>query len=211
MTLRKIVVSGCAGQRQEQHGDRLWVRRLVLHGVRHVDAQALRRHLVTEETKRVPLANKRAFDPFALAIDVKRIEGYYRAHGFFDARVRSTDVNPADRPHAVNVEINVDEGPATKIGELTTRGLDLIGDDAVPVAANFDLRRGQIFNHTRYLREKQEMAERLQALGYPWASVDGSVVVDRDHRIADVTLDAKPGPKARIRNLAVEGAYVVDR
>jgi outer membrane protein assembly factor BamA len=202
-------LGGCAGHAAES--DRPWVRRLVLHGVRHVDEKDLRRHLITEETQRLLWAKKRPFDPFALAIDVKRIEGYYRAHGFFDARVRSTDVNPADRAHAVNVEINIDEGPATKIDQLTTRGLDLIGDDAVPVASNFDLRRGQIFDHTRYLSEKQEMAGRLQSLGYPWATVDGDVVVDRDRRVANVTLDAKPGPKARIRNLDVDGAYIVDR
>jgi outer membrane protein assembly factor BamA len=188
-----------------------WVRRLVLHGVRHVDVRDLRRHLVTAETERVPWSHKRPFDPFTLILDTRRIEAYYQAHGFFDARVRSTDVNPADKPGGVNVEINIDEGAATKVASLTTNGLDPIGQDAVGVFGHLDLRRGQIFDHARYEAEKGEMVLRLKSLGYAWAAVDGQVVVDRDRHVADVTLEARPGPKATIRNLAVEGAYIVDR
>ena len=99
---------------------------------------------------------------------------------------------------------------ATKIGKLDTKGLDPIGDDAIPVFSNLDLRKGQIFDHQRYLSEKLEMQGRLKSLGYAWAEVDGAVVVDRDHHIADVTLTVRPGPKALIRSLEVAGAYNVE-
>src|SRR5207248_10006757 len=88
------LASACAHPRQAA---RPWVRHLVLHGVQHVDEADLRRHLVTEASGRLPWAwaHKRPFDPFALRLDAGRIEAYYRAHGFYDARVRATDVNPA--------------------------------------------------------------------------------------------------------------------
>ena len=190
---------------------RPWVRRLVLHGVRHVDERDLRRHLVTEETAHVVWAQKKPFDPFALRLDAATIASYYRAHGFFDARVTATDVNPADKPGSVNVEIFVDEGAATKIAKVKVAGLDLIGDDATPVRRGLDLRRGQIFDSTRYEAEKGEMRQRLRALGYAWADVHGDVAVDRDRHVADVTLKADPGLKVTIRNLDVQGAYDVGR
>src|SRR5262245_6710290 len=117
------LASGCA-----HRGDpsRPWVRRLVLHGVRLVSERDLLRHLVTEETAHVVSANKKPYDAFALQFDVRNIEAYYRAHGFFDAHVLSTDVTPADRPDSVNVEIWVDEGAATKIATVNVEGLDLI-------------------------------------------------------------------------------------
>lgn len=187
-----------------------WVRHLVLHGVRHVSERDLRSHLVTEETPRLAWAWKRRFDPFALRLDAARIEAYYRAHGYYDARVVSTDVNPADRPNAVNVEINVDEGAATKLDKVKVRGLDLVGDDAQPVIQNLDLRKGQIFDHPRYLAEKEEMRQRLRTFGYAFADVQGDVVVDRDHHVADVTLEVDPGVKTRIRRVDVVGAQHVD-
>jgi outer membrane protein assembly factor BamA len=200
------LASGCA---HRSDASRPWVRRLVLHGVRHVSERDLRRHLVTEETARVVWADKKPYDPFALQFDARNIEAYYRAHGFFDAHVRSTDVTPADRPGSVNVEIWVDEGAATKIASVKVDGLDLIGDDAKPVVRNLDLRRGQIFSYPRYEAEKGEMRQRLKTLGYAWADLSGDIVVDRDRHVADVTLKVDPGLKTTIRNIEVQGAYDV--
>jgi outer membrane protein assembly factor BamA len=202
------LASACAHRRDES---RPWVRTLVLHGVHHVDERDLRRHLVTEETERLAWADKKPFDPFALRIDTATIESYYRAHGFFDARVVSTDVNGADKPNAVNVELFVDEGAVTKVASVKVDGLDVIGDDAKPIFRNLDLRKGQIFDHARYEAEKGEMRQRLKTLGYAWADVHGDVVVDRDRHVADVTLKTDPGLKATVRNVDVQGAFDVDR
>lgn len=204
-----VVAGACAHAKPAEQ--RPWVRRLVLHGVRHVDERDLKRHLVTEETARVVWADKKPFDPFALRLDAGTIEAYYRAHGYYDARVTATDVNPADKPNAVNVEIFVDEGAPTKIEKVKVVGLDLMGDDAKPIRRNLDLRRGQIFDSARYEAEKGEMRQRMRTLGYAWAEVQGEVVVDRDHHVADVTLTTDPGFKATVRNVDVEGAYEVDR
>lgn len=202
------LASACA---HKSDAGRPWVRALVLHGVRHVDEGDLLRHLVTEETAHVVWADKKPFDPFALRLDAATIEAYYRAHGYYDARVTATDVNPADKPNAVNVEVFVDEGAATKIERVDVSKLDVMGDDAKPVFRNLDLRKGQIFDHARYEAEKGEMRQRMRTLGYAWADVAGDVVVDRDRHVADVTLEADPGLKATIRNVDVRGAYEVDR
>ncbi|MCU1281411.1 MAG: family outer membrane protein, partial [bacterium] len=202
------LASACAHDRADQ---RPWVRKLVLHGVRHVDERDLRRHLVTVATERLVWAHKQPFDPFALRVDAATIEAYYRAHGFFDARVVSTDVNPADRPNAVNVELFVDEGAVTKVASVKVNGLDVIGDDAKSIIRNLDLRKGQIFDHARYEAEKGEMRQRLKTLGYAWADVQGDVVVDRDRHVADVKLATDPGLRATVRSVDVQGAYEVDR
>jgi outer membrane protein assembly factor BamA len=204
------VLAGACAHKQPDDA-RPWVRRLVLHGVRHVDEDDLLRHLVTEQTAHFVWAPKKPFDPFALRLDTTTVESYYHARGFFDARVTSTDVTPADRPNAVNVEIFVDEGAATKIENVKVEGLDVIGDEAKAVFRNLDLRRGQILDYARYEAEKGEMGQRLRTLGYAWAAIEGDVVVDRDRHLADVTLKAEPGLKARVRNVEVEGAYSVDR
>jgi translocation and assembly module TamA len=213
MTLRGVgivliaaLASACAHRRPPYP----WVRRLTFHGVRHADARALRSHLVTEETAHVLGAPRRRFDPFALRLDAARIEDYYRAHGWFDARVVSTDVRPAGHG-AVEVTIDVDEGVPTRMRRVQVTGLDLVGDDAQSVIRNLDLRKGQIFDATRYVAEKGEMRQRLKTLGYAFADVAGDVVVDRDRHLADVTLRTDPGQKTRIGRVDVEGAYRVDR
>jgi outer membrane protein assembly factor BamA len=212
LVISAALISGCG-----HHGAALrapppfaqaeWVRYLVLHGAHHVDRGDLSRHLVTQASpKWPPWARHKPFDRFVLALDVRRIEDYYRAHGYFDATVRAVDVNPADKPNAVNVEIFIDEGAATKIRNFTVAGLDVIGDDARGVIRNVDLRRGQIFVHGHYLDEKGELRQRLRTFGYAWADVDGDVVVDRERHVADVTLKTTPGPLATIHAIALQGA-----
>src|SRR4029079_2866241 len=100
---------------------------------------------------------------------------------------------------------------ATKIEKVEVKGLDVIGDDDKSIARNLDLRRGKIFDHARYEDEKGEMRQRLRTLGYAWADVNGDVVVDRDHHVANMTLTVDPGLKAHIRNVEVQGAYEIDR
>ena len=146
-----------------------------------------------------------------MRLDTATVESYYHTRGYFDARVTATDVTPADRAHAVNVEIFVDEGAATKIEKVKVEGLDAIGDDAKPAFRNFDVRKGQIFDHARYEAEKGEMRQRLKTLGYAWADVQGDVVVDRDHHLAHLALKTDPGLRATVRTVEVEGAYSLDR
>ena len=144
-----LVAALCSACAHRHETPRTWVRSLTLHGVRHVDERDLRRHLVTEETAHVVWADKKPFDAFTLKLDAATIESYYHAHGFFDARVIASDVTPADKPNAVNVELFVDEGAATKLEKVQVDGLDLMGDDAKAIIRNLDLRRGQIFDHAR--------------------------------------------------------------
>ncbi len=198
-----VVGAGC----RVQVAPRPWVRHLVLRGARHVDNADLRLALVTVQTSRIPTSPKGYFDAAAFALDLPRIERYYQAHGYFDARIVASTVRPV--PHHANmldVEIDIDEGPATKIRIAQVKGIDGIGDAAQTIFSNFDLKRGQIFDHPRYLTERAEVQGRMRNLGYPWAEVTGDVQVDRDHHLADVTLSANSGPRALVGKVTVEGS-----
>ncbi|MCU1280332.1 MAG: family outer membrane protein, partial [bacterium] len=105
---------GCAHPAGDQ---RQHVHSVAFAGLRHVDEGDLRQKLTIGEY----------FDPLAFQIDIRRIELYYRARGFFDARVVSTDVLPARARNSVDIKINLDEGPATKLAAVRLGGLDTIG------------------------------------------------------------------------------------
>jgi translocation and assembly module TamA len=191
------LTSGCA---HPSGDERLRVHKVAFAGLRHVDEGDLRRKLTIGEY----------FDPLAFQIDIRRIELYYRARGFFDARVVSTDVVPAKARHSVDIVINLDEGPATKLAAVKLAGLDTIGDDARNIRALFLLKKGQVFDYAFYLAQKAEIVERLNALGYAFADVQGHVVVDRDHRLANVALQVHAGPRVVLGAVQVHGLDHVD-
>ncbi|MCA1664446.1 MAG: BamA/TamA family outer membrane protein [Myxococcales bacterium] len=173
---------------------------LAFVGLRHVDEGELKQKLVTGKY----------FDPFAFQLDLRRIELYYRARGFFDARVVSTDIVAGKSANSVDIKINLDEGPATKLATVQLAGLDTLGDEARDIRAQFRIKRGQVFDHAFYLAQKDLIEERLNALGYAFADVQGHIVVDRDRRQATVALHVVAGPRAVFGPVEVHGLERVD-
>ena len=180
---------------------RVRVHHFAFVGLRHVDEADLRSKLTVGTY----------FDPLAFQLDLRRIELYYRARGFFDAHVLSTDVVPAKTPNSVDVTVNLDEGPATKLAGIKLAGLDTLGDDGRDLRSYFALRKGQVFDYAFYVDQKELIEERLKALGYAFAEVRGSIVVDRDRRLADIALDVTAGPRAVLGPVEVHGLERVDQ
>ncbi|HEX9101005.1 MAG TPA: BamA/TamA family outer membrane protein, partial [Polyangia bacterium] len=145
-------------------------------------------------------------------VDKRRIEAYYAAHGYFLAKVTHAEVRPTKDGKAVDVKLVVDEGPATKINDLSIDGIDPIGPKAHDLhrQLKLKLKRGDVFDHGRYLEQKSVVADRLKQLGFAWADVKGEVDVDRDARSADLSFKVDPGPKATIGRVSVRGNDRID-
>ncbi|MDB4969946.1 MAG: surface antigen [Myxococcales bacterium] len=176
------------------------VHSIAFSGLRHVNENDLREKLTIGAY----------FDPLAFQIDLHRIELYYRARGFFDARVVSTDIVQGGPRHSVDVKINLDEGPATKLAAVKLGGLDTMGDDARDIRSYFLLKKGQLFDYEFYLAQKDLIEQRLKALGYAFADVQGHIVVDRDRRLADVALVVTAGPRAVLGQVEIRGLEHID-
>jgi len=207
--LSLLLVSGCAA---EKANGRPWIRHLRIDGVKSVKESDLRDKIAVEQTSWIPLSPKKFLDPFELDIDKKRIEAYYAAHGYFAAKVTSAEVKPIKNGKAVDIKLVVDEGPATKIDELNVEGIDPIGPAAHDIHRRLKLRfkKGDVFDHAKYLESKGRIEDRLKKIGFAWADVTGEVDVDRDARSADLTFKVDPGPKARIGHVYVRGYDVID-
>jgi outer membrane protein assembly factor BamA len=201
-------LAGCSGEKAE---GRPWIRHVTFSGVRRADEKELRSKIALEPRSWFPFAPKHYLDPFTVDADRERIEAWYRAHGWFGARVTGAEVTPA-KPGAVDVHISVDEGEPTRIRAVALSGLESLGRPAEKIerALRERLVVGATFDHQRYLDAKQLLEDRLKKLGYAWALVDGEVEVDRDHRTADLRLAARPGVLTRFGFVHVTGTVKVD-
>jgi translocation and assembly module TamA len=202
--------AGCA---TEQANGRPWVHKVQFEGVRHVNKSDLKGKIAVQATSWVPLARKKYLDPYAVDLDVRRIEAYYAAHGYFAAKVTRADVTPRGKQHdSVDVKFVVDEGQPTRIASLTTNGLRAIGVGAQAAEKRLSQRlaRGSTFDHDKYLDAKSRLDTRLQALGFAWAKISGEVDVDRDRYTADIKLDVNAGPKAQFGGVTVRGSQRIE-
>jgi translocation and assembly module TamA len=195
-----IVLCGCA------HPPQKLTRHVALRGVRSVSASDILDGLETRRTGWWPFAEKHYYDPVVLERDVRRIEAYLALRGFFSARVVDRVISERPGGRAVDVRLEVDEGPPSRLHEVRVDGLDRL-DAALArrLRAGLGLATGQRFDHERYSGARTRLQDELAAAGYAYAKVTGHVEVDKAGHAVRVQLEAAPGPLVRFGAARIEG------
>ncbi|MBI2895646.1 MAG: BamA/TamA family outer membrane protein [Deltaproteobacteria bacterium] len=140
--------------------------------------------------------------------DIRRVTRYYRARGFYDARVESMQILPDDGE--VDIEIRVDEGEP-----VVVRRLVLTGHEGLParerraVISAVKLEKGRRFEEGLYDQSRESIVRELRNRGRARATASGRVEVHTDTRRADVTLTVSAGPVCRFRHIRVHGLRTI--
>lgn len=150
------------------------------------------------------------FDRLVLERDLQRVERYYRARGFYEARVTAGRVMRRKSDGRVRVEIVVDEGLPVAIGQVNLLWKDWhlpeAADVGKPVAeAKNELASGGRFEEEQYEKTKKKLARIMTDRGFAYASVTGSVRVDLVTHRADVTYTLELGPKSKFGAIEILG------
>ncbi len=146
------------------------------------------------------------FDRYVLERDLQRIERYYRARGFYEARVRSAEVVYKGR--GVYVYINIDEGAPIELSRIDLHGIEALEPSIVThvkVATASELPLGRPFDEDKFKAAEDELKSNLENLGYAHVSVRRSANVDMPRRRASAGFWVELGPKATFGNVRFEG------
>lgn len=148
------------------------------------------------------------YDPNAWQADLRRIERYYQAEGYYQARVEADVVKP-EGTDAVALEATVSEGPPTTIESVKIDWVQMKGVPELPeehqarALAELPLKEGDIFREANWDGIKELIQGRLRELGYAEAEVTGEAQVDVVTQKALVSLRVNPGPRYKFGNVFV--------
>ena len=246
-----LAVSGCASIPADRYG----VARLELEGVEEMDARALQACLATTERDRLsvdfggrgdpscgappfedapdlrfrlwswPWTDWPLYDRNVFERDLQRIERWYRARGFYDARVVAASHDPPsaaqrdrvdeatecereddDEGCRVALTVRVEEGEPVLVRSRTLDGdAELGGPLREELADAWALELGDRFDEALYDRTKAAMLRAMRARGYGCASVEGRVVLDPETRRADLAVTVAAGPRCTLGEVIVTG------
>lgn len=178
------------------------VRKVEITGNHAVSDGALTGGLAMHGGRGLLLKDYVELDEVSLARDRERITAYYRAHGYFDAKVVKSEIKPSTKG-MVDLVHQVVEGPATRITSVELVGIprELLDEATNRVA----VARGAVYDQQRYLDTKERLRGFLIEQGHAHAKVAGSVVVASDANTARVRLVADAGPVVTFGPTQIEG------
>lgn len=241
-------LAGCGGIPNGRYG----VENVSIHGATRMDEEAIEACLGTRERSRArldvgvrgtpecgeapfdgdhvivnfwswPWEEWPLFDQSVFERDVARIERWYRARGFYGARVISTEVVPASASStarstlescgagpgtdcSVDVTFVVEEGEPVLVETVAMRGFDPLPEGTRErLRGVLLLHDGDRFDEAVYEETKTRMLRLLHDTGYADAQVRGTVKINEARREAYVVFDIVPGLPSVVGRVCVTG------
>lgn len=135
-----------------------------------------------------------------LESDVEQLTAYYRAFGFFQAKIsRRLDFN--DKGNWVNLTFVIDEGPRYKIRNVRFLGNTKFEPEAMAAAAK--LTAGQSFEQTKVQRDRLWLQELYGSHGYVFADVRPEPVFLEEPGELDLLYHIDEGEQFRVGRIFV--------
>jgi len=152
------------------------------------------------------LGEKRYFDELEFRRDVVRLGLLYRQSGYMNAVV-DTAVQRTARD--VFITFRIHEGEPVRVARLDIKGVDGILDVA-KLNRELPLHVGDPFNRFLLQASADTIVNRLRNTGYPYAEVLRNFDSEAGVLRAEVELEAIPGPRMRVGEVAIHGLHDVD-
>lgn len=186
-----------------------------IEGNEHVSSGDIEEKIATAESPRFlalfqgVVFDYEIFDRGVLQRDLQRVERYYRARGYYEAKARAGRVvyDGDDKDH-VSVTIEVEEGVPVRLVETRIQGLEALSEDdagAVRSALEARLEIDEPFEEEPFHQAVGDMKRALTDRGYAYAKVTEAADVDLPKHTAKATFVVTPGPKATFGVVKVEG------
>ncbi len=213
--LLALVVCACAGK---QKPDEPPIKSLKIEGTKQVSSGDIEDRLLTTGPSWWPFASTPYFDPIAWQADLRRIERYYQAQGFYQAQVVNEEVKQEGDGVALAVEVN--EGKPTRISRIELEGLEELPEDFQRrVRRGVPVKVGDVLREEQWQGVKHEVQAALRSLGYAEAEVQGEAFVETTDQTARIRLICVPGIRYKFGNIfvatgprpSVQVRYIIDQ
>ena len=171
-----------------------------IEGEQQLKEGDLKEKVVTNESSWLPswvpwLGHLEWFDPIAWQADLRRIQRFYEANGYYQARVVE-DVVTETKPKHVKLLVRLREGDPARVTSVNVVGLEALPPDmSRGVLEELPLNVGDIFLEDSWQQTKALLASRLRELGFAEVALSGEALVDVDGAKVDCALTVVLGTR----------------
>jgi outer membrane protein insertion porin family/translocation and assembly module TamA len=150
------------------------------------------------------------YNPPTVEADLRRLKKFYFDHGFLDTTVTLAKVVEDEQAATVQLEIDIVEGPATRVQDVRLGGtLPPELPAATKLLTELPLRAGERISKEAFDKSKELLLKRLQDAGYARAQIVPRTEVDTQLHTATVLFELYPGNRTTFGRITVKGAQQV--
>ncbi len=154
------------------------------------------------------------YEPSVFERDLLRIERWYRARGYYGARVTGVTSDPEDALYGsrtgedkIRLGIEIEEGEPVQVFSSSLQGTDglkpAVSAELMRVANEISI--DDRFDEAIFDQIELKLVRILRDAGYASAEVDGRVDIDPVQKSAVIAFTIKPGPPSEFGSVCVEG------
>ncbi len=181
------------------------VREVEVAGNHEVKGEDITAGLETHPPEGLVRIKYNLYDQDSIAADRLRIESFLQKEGYFAARVSSVEAHPV-RDRYIDVLFRVDQGEPTRLASVGIAGIP-----AAPAGLReraFEVMEwgtGDRYTEAKYLAAKQALVHLMGEEGYPFAEVNGEVLVDKRRFRAAARFVVDTGQRVTLEEGSITG------
>ena len=138
-----------------------------------------------------------------LNADLETIRSWYLDRGYIKFSIESTQVSITPDKQDIYITINVSEGDRYRISSS-----DLTGEMVVnrqTMESQILTRQGQYFSRSLMTTSKKRLEQQMGRIGYAFAEVKITPVIDEEKKEVALTYHVIPGAKVYVRRITIHG------
>jgi outer membrane protein insertion porin family len=135
--------------------------------------------------------------------DAERIRSYYLDRGYLEFSMEPPQVTISPDRRSIDITFSLHEGEPYKLGTVDLAG-DLLGLDE-KLKPLVTVHEGETFSAEKTNAVAKSITDYLGSLGYAFANVNPSPVLDREAHVAKLTFYVDPGRRVYVRRINVGG------
>ncbi len=135
--------------------------------------------------------------------DLEKIRSYYLDRGYIKFNIESTQVSITPDKQDIYITINVSEGERYKISSSDLTGEMVVNRQTMEL--QMLTREGMYFSRSLMTTSKKRLESQMGRIGYAFAKIKITPVIDDDKKEVALTYHAIPGEKVYVRRIVILG------
>ncbi|MGA2091489.1 MAG: BamA/TamA family outer membrane protein [Endomicrobiales bacterium] len=208
MVVLTLVLCVTAPSRADAGGESL-IASIQFHGVKELSVGDIKKAMDTQVLW-VPLVKKPRLDEGVLKNDMKNIETYYQANGFFDATA-SYAILKNKKNTTVRVLITVNEGRPSIVDKISISTHAQTKALISKLTSLVTVERQKRYQFEKYEESKKKILQYLNDNGYGAAAIVGKALVNKLQRQVEIVYTINEGPLQKFGPVTITGNETVQK